>query len=229
VKKISILIIALVVALGSLGIGYAAWLDTITITGDVQTGSLDLVVVRTSGDNVYKDLDTDALVYQHWIDYLPPDETPTDYSVATPTNALLVAWTTSELVGDDEVEMSWNNLFPFDGGPWGGFVGDIRVYYQGTIPAKIHVDLDETNLGCVNPAWISYTWFVYESEGGALLYSGSSLAGLEGIQIHDDYVISLGIIITIPQEDSAMNCTAEGAISFTLTAIQWNEFDTYYP
>lgn len=40
-KKIGLLSLALVLALGGLGIGYAAWTDTLTITGSVSTGSVE--------------------------------------------------------------------------------------------------------------------------------------------------------------------------------------------
>ena len=40
-KKIGILALALVLALGSLGVGYALWFETLFIEGTVNTGSLD--------------------------------------------------------------------------------------------------------------------------------------------------------------------------------------------
>ncbi len=39
-RKVALLCLALVLALGALGVGYAAWTDTITIHGQVNTGSL---------------------------------------------------------------------------------------------------------------------------------------------------------------------------------------------
>ncbi|NQT31569.1 MAG: hypothetical protein HQ588_04470 [Deltaproteobacteria bacterium] len=39
-KKFGILCLALVIALGALGVGYAAWTDTVFITGTVNTGEL---------------------------------------------------------------------------------------------------------------------------------------------------------------------------------------------
>jgi len=43
-KKIGLLIIAVVIALGSLGVGYAMWSDTITISGTASTGMVVLCV-----------------------------------------------------------------------------------------------------------------------------------------------------------------------------------------
>jgi len=41
-KKMVLVCLALVLALGGLGVGYAAWTDTVTISGPVQTGSVNL-------------------------------------------------------------------------------------------------------------------------------------------------------------------------------------------
>jgi hypothetical protein len=41
-KKIGLLCLALVLALGSLGVGYAAWTDTIFVNGTVSTGNVDI-------------------------------------------------------------------------------------------------------------------------------------------------------------------------------------------
>lgn len=54
-KKIGIITLALVLALGSLGIGYAAWNKTMTITGTVAAGNLDVEfdeVVNFSGPDI---------------------------------------------------------------------------------------------------------------------------------------------------------------------------------
>jgi len=45
-KKIGLICLALVMALGGLGVGYAMWSDTLTITGNVNTG--EVVVEFTS-------------------------------------------------------------------------------------------------------------------------------------------------------------------------------------
>jgi len=45
-KKIGLLCLALVLALGAMGIGYSAWTDTITINGTVQTGKVCLKIEK---------------------------------------------------------------------------------------------------------------------------------------------------------------------------------------
>jgi len=44
-KKFGLLLLALVLALGALGVGYAAWTDTVTIDGTVNTGEVCMSLV----------------------------------------------------------------------------------------------------------------------------------------------------------------------------------------
>lgn len=48
-KKIGLICLALVLALGALGIGYAQWTETLTINGTVDTGELDWEFVGANG------------------------------------------------------------------------------------------------------------------------------------------------------------------------------------
>ena len=51
-KKTSILILVLIVALGAIGVGYAAWSQTLDITGNVDTGSLSAAYIGSNATNV---------------------------------------------------------------------------------------------------------------------------------------------------------------------------------
>lgn len=214
-KKIGLICLALVLTLGTLGAAYAAWIDTVVISGTVQTGSLDLVVIRTNGDDVFKDLDTGALVYCHWMQDVGGGK---QYSTPPPANGLLVAHTTSELTADDQVTISYNNLFPFTGGPWGGFVTSALIHAQGSVPMHFKVTPSITGIPA---SWVSYIWFVYNSDE-SLHSTGSLLSDLDGVQLHHCMKVSIGIIVTVPQEDEAMN--QSGTITLTLEGIQWNEY-----
>jgi hypothetical protein len=48
VKKTGILILVLILALGALGIGYAAWSETLTIQGEASIGSSDIAIANMS-------------------------------------------------------------------------------------------------------------------------------------------------------------------------------------
>lgn len=213
-KRIGLICLALVLALGTLGATFGAWIDTVYIAGTVQTGSLDLVVTRTNGDDVFKDLDTGELVYCHWIMDVGGEKV---YWTPPPANGLLIAWTTSDLVADDFVYISYNNLFPFNGGPWGGFVTSALIHAEGTVPMHLYVT---PYIYDIPPEWVSYIWFVYDTAGNQVA-TGSSLEELNGIQLHYCYQVSFGIIVTVPQDQRAMN--QQGYIELYLDGIQFNE------
>ena len=60
-KKIGILILALVLAMGSLGVGYALWSDSLYIDGTINTGELDTCIVSIASDDVGPDLGDDKI------------------------------------------------------------------------------------------------------------------------------------------------------------------------
>jgi hypothetical protein len=72
-RKIGLLCLALVLALGALGVGYAMWTDTITIHGTVQTGEVcfefwenhwgQVVCDQIPGTNIYPD--------KNWSGWIP--------------------------------------------------------------------------------------------------------------------------------------------------------------
>ena len=51
-KKIGIICLALVLALGTLGVGYAMWDKTLYINGTVNTGEVNLEILSASSDDV---------------------------------------------------------------------------------------------------------------------------------------------------------------------------------
>ena len=74
-RRISILIVTLVLVLGSLSIGVAKWFDTITVEGTVTTGNIDLVVTGHSGTWVYNvyDLNNSGIVQTENTYFTGPD------------------------------------------------------------------------------------------------------------------------------------------------------------
>lgn len=56
-KKIGLLCLALVLALGTLGVGYAMWSDEVTIEGTVDTGTLRLGIFRAIVERLEQDKD----------------------------------------------------------------------------------------------------------------------------------------------------------------------------
>lgn len=216
-KKIGLICLALVLALGTLGAAFSAWFDDVTIWGDVYTGSLDLEVYRVDGDDVYKRISTGELVYDHWIyDY----ETGTwiDPKLDPDPDLLLVANSDSFLADDDFVRMFWNNLFPIDTLGWGGFVASVGLHALGSVP--MHLAVTPSIVG-IPESWVSYMWFLYDPDGN-LIASGSDLRSLDGIQLHQSNRLHIGIVITVPQDQAAMS--QSGFVDLYLSGIQWNEY-----
>jgi hypothetical protein len=54
-RKIGLLCLALVLALGTLGVGYAMWSDEVTIEGTVDTGTLRLGIFRAVVERIEQD------------------------------------------------------------------------------------------------------------------------------------------------------------------------------
>lgn len=158
------LTLALVMALGSLGIAYAAWTDTVTIEGTVNTGSVDLEVVRYSGTWVYKDpVPTHGIkVFQGWADELEAWKTENLGAGAMEIASAYMYDGASGATGDpnsDTVLAVANNIFPTEDSQW-FFKADVLLHYVGTVPAAVEtvtmkapyaIDRDELLLGNIVP------------------------------------------------------------------------------
>jgi len=217
-KRIGLLALALVLALGALGVGYAAWTDTITITGTVNTGSVDLQVVNYSGTWVYKvvenkDYPDEIWVYHGWatVPFAPPAgaiEPAVAYAVALPD-------------GEDAVVVTFSNAFPLE-----ALTADILVHYDGTIPVKVTAGLtgpctDNTDNGVDDCALLApyvavhFFWSdVNGTKGTEILTSP--------VQMHQSNYVLAVMSLDLPQLPEYMNLSC----SFTaeITAIQWNEY-----
>lgn len=197
-KKLTIVALVMVLCLGAIGIGWAKWTDTITISGTVKTGSVDLVVVDYSGTWVYKDLESDCMI----ISDEPLDE-----------NGLLYVASSWAAPGelDDEVVMTWDNIFPDV-----PFMADVVFHYQGTIPAKIYeIDLDFGK----GSEWVAQyaTVEFYKLVGGQWVEMGCPI----GYQMHYCDKIMLVVTIELPQDNDLMNL--EASATATITVAQWAE------
>ena len=134
-KKIGLLSLALVLALGSLGIGYAHWTDTLTIDGDINTGWVD-VNFHSQLDN---DLDdNDPNVAGSWqmtaLGSMIWQGTRYDKDVAKTSSTFsswVGPWTSSNVTGNSA------KMIITDGYPsyWGSVIWDIQN--NGNIPVEL--------------------------------------------------------------------------------------------
>jgi len=215
-KKIGLLCLALVLALGALGVGYAAWTDTITIEGTVNTGSVDINVEYYSGTDIYKNLTTEEMVTVHWVKDAAGSIKWS--SGQPPTNGLLVAWAAAAPgKADDTVLVTYNGTFPCQ-----ALVADIIVHYEGTIPAMVTAEID------TDDPWLEDLWNAGDAGVYGALFNMESGFEFIGpivelpIQMHYCDYAKVWLWFHLPQDDTLMNQT--GSFNATITAIQWNKY-----
>lgn len=250
-KKMGLMFLALVIALAGIGGAYAAWTDTLTISGTVNTGTVDIDLVKVSGTWVFKVVDNP--------DY--PDEVAVihhDTNVPFPqplngdgTLSELIAYANPTIDGGRNVEgdhlsetanvvtVTWDHLFP---SVW--FMVDILWHYDGSVPAKVNTitwdhgaDTWLDDLEASNDA-IAFQVLADES-GQPIDEYGDPIAGEVnrayidtnwgslvfvdlGYQLHHcDYVLIL-LFLHIPQLDIYEGLS--GSSTGEIEVIQWNEY-----
>jgi len=193
VKKIGILILALVFALGSLGVGYAMWWDRVYIDGDVSTGCVDLTVDSVSGTWVYKNIASGAVVYSS-------SELNEDTNGDGIDELLYVARAVAAIMDeyaeeDEEIFITLDNIFPtFDYDETLGWVehpliADVLFLYDCTVPAHISW---ETTAPCSEyfENYLIWKWTVTDAAGDETVYYGTEITG---VQLHMGYSIYLEV------------------------------------
>ncbi len=120
-KRIGLLCLALVLALGALGVGYAMWSDTLQIEGEVNTGELSVIFDsqydNDPSDNDPKEAGSWNLTTLEW------EGARWDKNVASTTSTF----------DDKSARIVVTLGYPCY---WGSVLWD--VHNVGTIPAKLH-------------------------------------------------------------------------------------------
>ena len=221
-RKIGLLCLALVLALGALGVGFAAWTDELYIEGTVNTGDVDLTVEDYSGTWVVKWYPHGYGYFHGWLDEKP------DVSSG---EGEMVAWAEARPGVDAKADIviEFKNIFP--GQP---FMADFLLHYDGSIPARLFADItpggddDEAILApyVTIKVWKLVGYIPGEDDIHTFLID-ANLVDI-GVQVHKCDYILVKMIIELPQEDSLMGL--EGSFEARIQAIQWNEYigEWYY-
>ena len=203
--KVGVLFLALVLALGGIGAAFAAWTDTLTISGDVTTGELEWEMMGpiTNADpplvgsldwNCFFDLETGT-----W-EYMDKD----------------VASTTVVIVDSHTMTVTVDNAYPY----YGNHIA-FKFHGLGSIPLrfwKINIWSNDTLVA----TWYAEDQYVelnLDGEGGndLELWWGDHL----GWQFHfctkADVSFEFLVLQPAPQDD-----TLEFTMEFV--GIQWNEY-----
>jgi hypothetical protein len=229
-KKIAIMALAVVLALGALGVGYALWYQDIIISGTVNTGTVNISVCNPSGTLVYKDIDgandgvlvkVDGVLEQ--VPTLPYSDNvtiPAEVEIYGGDDAILIA--VAQAVGLEEcidcdvpngsvtVNVEYYNLFPLDQGE-GWFCADFDMTNTGSIPvkAKVLADWAPSGIGI-----LSFHPYTYDDTGEPI--------ELEGYQVDPGETITVEVCIDVPDDLAAQSLS--GGFTATIQFQQWNEY-----
>jgi hypothetical protein len=243
-KRIGMLALALLIALGALGTAYAAWTEDLYIAGTVNTGTLDIDIAGVSSTFVYKvppgTTDhyfingTEVFIYSNGteVHYVPGAVDLNPPVVGTPVASAKTV-DTSNTTGDvDSATMTFSGLFPdID------FVADLELEYLGSIPAKVSVaEIYATDdpgnkleslwaLGKATKgqdprygAWIDGELSV--NDGIDWTYIDDPL----GLQLHKYDLVHVTLHVNLPEEEQFQNLVDLGFTGI-VTVIQWNEYE----
>jgi len=194
-KRIGLICMALVLALGALGVGYALWWDEVTIEGTVQTGSVEISINATSETYVYKNLITSEI-----------EMSPVPLVGG---NLLFVASATVEDVsvpgGAKKVKMTFTNIFPTEE----PISADVVLHYTGSN------DVDPAIEKYLIQEW--YMWDVGTQQW--------VLTNIDGIQLHHCNLVELVVSLnaTALQNDGKAAQGLSGNFTKTIIVHQWNE------
>lgn len=231
-KRIGLLALAMVLALGTMGVAYSAWTEELYINSTVYTGTVDIDVAGCSSTFVYKvpglgdigyGLDTDVHYVYGSFDPSPPAGGTLVASAVTVPNLLPDA---------DAATMTFTNVFPCI-----NFQTDVELEYIGTVPATISVaeitptggsgealdelwELGETTKGETirTGAWIDGTLSV--DDGMTWTYVADPL----GMLLEQGDMVHITINVHLPESDDYDGISGLG-FSGLITVVQWNLYE----
>jgi len=205
-KRIGLLCLAIVLALGTLGVGYAAWTDTVYITGTVNTGNVDWEIVPGSQSQKSDDPDWNCF-WDLEVGTRAPD--PEGKNVATTTVVI------ESVAHPHLMTVTLDNAYPY-------YYDHIAfvVHGLGSIPLRIWKAEVWNDGTLVKTLYANdYVYLNLDGEPGndLELYWGNGW----GEQLHycDKHDMSFELLVLQPAPQNAN-------LSFTikLFAIQWDEY-----
>ena len=223
-KKFGLLCLAIVLALGTLGVGYAAWTDQIMINGTVGTGSVCLSFDSGAGEVVCTNPPPDAIDDYpdfNWSGWIPTASTlirscPPGYnfdSIYCVDKDVASVTVVEVLDADDnivELLVTIHNAYPH-------FLGDVSFWICncGTVPIILGEPIITQS---------PYLLIVYGDNIGAQLHPGDcvEISFKIGVVQHMGYDDAGEWVVDHPDKPLT---PMDDTLSFTITipATQWNE------
>jgi predicted ribosomally synthesized peptide with SipW-like signal peptide len=160
-KKVGLLILALVIALGALGVGYAKWTDTVMINGSVQSGSILLGINDRGTNDPLGTFDKQCA----------PGRNPErkDVGSMVSTNVGDSLFTLDEIQFYKSIDETFTNVYP-----WYSARTVIRVANGGTVPVKIE-NIIFSGLNSSLENWMTFSWIITDENG--ITHPGSGCIG----------------------------------------------------
>jgi hypothetical protein len=231
-KKFGLLCLAIVLALGTLGVGYAAWTDTVFITGNVNTGEVCIEIVgcdTIAGPFSFTDPPIPAPPYteEEGADPLSFDINSTVDGSGFPDNLKQtyknVGWITAECTGDGPpyktATVTFHNMYP-------GYYNHLAfgIHNCGTIPVKLdHVTFTD-EAGYAQTLYNDgYLVFDLSGEGtnDFEIYWGDNFG--DQIEPCDKWSIDFWIHF-LQDEDIDFSVPHTYTLTIEVVAVQWNEY-----
>lgn len=204
-SKVSVLFLALVLALGGIGAAFASWTDTLTISGDVTTGVLEWEIVPGSQSQKTDDPDWNC-----FFDLNGGSRVQVDKDVATTTVVI------EDTTHPHSMTVTLDNAYPY-------YYDHIafQVHGLGTIPLrfwKINLYVDDTlKYTMYTEDWYKYLDLDGDGENDLEIWWGDHM----GWQFHNCTTVDLSFDLLVLQP-----APQNAQLSFTieLVGIQWNEY-----
>jgi predicted ribosomally synthesized peptide with SipW-like signal peptide len=230
-KRLGILCLAVVLAIGMLGIGYAAWTDEVTIDGTVDTGILDVAVLCSALDA------TDGALspwVTGWIvgsasayaDTTANSQGP-GFEVSVTKQEKNVGWVELDCQGDypDTATVTLNNVYPC-------YLNHITggLYNAGNIPFKLdHVLILDSAGNVLEKMTASGQYMTFD-----LLPIGAP-NGTPDLEIQwgdnfgeqaepGDYLDISFFLHVMQDEDIDFTVPHSYSITFKFVGVQWNAY-----
>ena len=235
-NKIGTLFLVSVLALAGIGITYAGWTDIITVSGTVQTGSVDFSVESYTGTWVWKHYaDASGMpmhekeVHNGVVDVDDEDidgflnDDPNGY-YDNPDEWELVA--RSYCYEDDataqDINFKFDNLFPcvYFYADFEFKIVSVPVHLQGVL-----FNWDSMNpVGWLDNADVDWGWQVYDITNDQVIYdSNDGTFDVDNgiIQLHPGIDYYWKLYIHVPQNNDYQKASASGSAQMEI--IQWSD------
>lgn len=241
-RKFGFFILALVLVLGTMGVAYAKWTDTVTINGTVNTGNVKIGIVDMGTNDSGTVTRIPAGVGSADPQCLPGvnDEGKNVAQTISQNNGLAICQlpvpnSNLAMAFFASVTETYTHVYP-----WYSSTVKLLLGNCGTVPVKI----DDTEAdyvavtGCPNPqdlaCWMIFSWKIYDENGVLLANQGPGTindlgAALYGLQIGPNLHIEVDLTICFSEDNLCdpagpmLPQLACASYAITVTGSQWNE------